>query len=227
MKKTLVLSYFLTNNIIEPYVVPIQPYDTIYTSDLHQLAHIAVLTESLEILRIVLIAISRTDLINSTTKDGNTPLHYAVSLQNMDLVQLLLQYSADPLQLNNKKDTPFHLALNSNLEIARIIGNYLLLSFPEDLYKFIHNPYIQDSPILDVFQKLKRTDIVDLVQNLDVACNRLMIDGEFENKTRCSFKGCPETKMLRKCFLCKNDFCPRHLTLHVHNDNVVYMVNRT
>ena len=43
-------------------------------------------------------------------RNGNTPLHLAVSMDNEDIVRLLIAQEVDINAINNNNETPLHLA---------------------------------------------------------------------------------------------------------------------
>jgi len=49
--------------------------------------------------------------IDAQDKEGNTPLHYAVLLNRLDMVEFLLENEADTTILNHKGQLPLHDAL--------------------------------------------------------------------------------------------------------------------
>ena len=56
--------------------------------------------------------------INTPNINGKTALHFAVLAQNLNLVELLLQYNAEPNVKDNYEvgfNTPLHLAADLNL----------------------------------------------------------------------------------------------------------------
>jgi len=48
--------------------------------------------------------------INVKDKIGNTPLHYAVILENDEIIELLLNKNADPFTQNIEGESPYDLA---------------------------------------------------------------------------------------------------------------------
>ncbi|MFZ8865020.1 MAG: ankyrin repeat domain-containing protein [Rickettsiales bacterium] len=61
--------------------------------------------------------------INAVDQDGNTPLHYAVMNNNLQIVDILLQATADPFIKNNKGEDPLSLADSTrNEEIVKLLN---------------------------------------------------------------------------------------------------------
>jgi ankyrin repeat protein len=61
--------------------------------------------------------------INAVGQDGNTPLHYAVMNNNPQIVDILLQATADPFIKNNKGEDPLSLADSTgNEEIVQLLN---------------------------------------------------------------------------------------------------------
>ena len=55
-------------------------------------------------------------------QDGNTLLHFAVQADNLEVVDLLLNYGANPSIKNSKNETPAHYAARlGNLEILKFL----------------------------------------------------------------------------------------------------------
>ena len=55
-------------------------------------------------------------------EDGNTLLHLAVQIENLDVVDLLLNVGANPSIKNSKSETPAHTACRTgNLEILKFL----------------------------------------------------------------------------------------------------------
>lgn len=64
------------------------------------------------------------DVNSKNIYEGNTPLYEAVVHSNLDVVELLLEYGADPNLSNNKSVTPLHQAAWLDLiDIARLLIN--------------------------------------------------------------------------------------------------------
>jgi ankyrin repeat protein len=53
-------------------------------------------------------------LVNSTSKNGNTPLHIAALKGNTDTIQLLCQHKANTNAINKKGDSPLHMAIQNS-----------------------------------------------------------------------------------------------------------------
>jgi ankyrin repeat protein len=70
--------------------------------------HDAAESGGLEKVRLLLKA--NPELVFSKDTDGRTPLHYAASCTNKDVVELLLAYKADVNAKDNDGRTPLHLA---------------------------------------------------------------------------------------------------------------------
>ncbi|HOJ49215.1 MAG TPA: ankyrin repeat domain-containing protein [Spirochaetota bacterium] len=65
------------------------------------------------------------DKINFQDKDGNTPLHLAISLMNTDFVKILIQNGADPAIVNNSGKSCLELAQETkNFNIIKILYTY-------------------------------------------------------------------------------------------------------
>jgi ankyrin repeat protein len=62
---------------------------------------------------------------------GNTALHYAVILNNLDIVKILISFGADPLIINNENDNVLQIGIkyNRNDILEYLIENQISLNF--------------------------------------------------------------------------------------------------
>jgi ankyrin repeat protein len=59
---------------------------------------------------------------NAMTRDGHTPLHYAVMTGLQRCVQRLVEFEADVNAPNDRRDTPLHLACQADMpELVRYL----------------------------------------------------------------------------------------------------------
>ncbi len=66
--------------------------------------------------------IAKKNKINQTDPDGNTPLHYAVSKNNLAIVQMLIDAGADQNIKNNNRETAIDIAQrNNSIEITDLL----------------------------------------------------------------------------------------------------------
>ena len=62
---------------------------------------------------------------NIQDKDGKTPLHMAVELENKNIVELLLENSADVHKVDSGNRTPLQIARKKrNQEISNLLQQY-------------------------------------------------------------------------------------------------------
>lgn len=65
--------------------------------------------------------------INEKDYEGDTPLHWAVLLDNGPAVQFLLANGADVGAINNKRNNVVMIAcINQRLEILRLLMNHMI-----------------------------------------------------------------------------------------------------
>jgi len=103
--------------------------------------HLSILSRDIEIIKLILKHSEKTIIINSRTDNGKTPLHYAVNLQEIKIVKLLLENGANiDLQDYEHEYNILHYAINfgskelvefcltNNIDINRqdIFGNTAL-----------------------------------------------------------------------------------------------------
>lgn len=60
--------------------------------------------------------------VNCVNKQGNTPLHRAVSQKYIEGMKLLLEYGADPCIPNNESKLPKHVT--TKLELIALLESY-------------------------------------------------------------------------------------------------------
>lgn len=71
-------------------------------------------------------------LINVQDSEYNSPLHYAVINENVEAVQILLEYGANIYITNNQKNLPLHLAASrENYHIIKLLLQKKLISWYE------------------------------------------------------------------------------------------------
>lgn len=62
--------------------------------------------------------------IRKTSKDGFQPIHIAVWLGNLDLVQLILDFGGDPYSINGFGETALDMAKKSTKEMFELLRNF-------------------------------------------------------------------------------------------------------
>ena len=75
--------------------------------------------------RCVHLALGGVDINETEPVSGNTALHFAVQLGNLDLVKTLLAFRADPAMPNNSDDTPLKIAKSLKSRFSTDIVNAL------------------------------------------------------------------------------------------------------
>jgi ankyrin repeat protein len=105
---------------------------------------------------VVLLLSAEQDLdINAVDQDRNTPLHYAVMNNNLQIVDILLQATADPFIKNNKGEDPLSLANSTgNKEIVELLNEARQPINDENLPLFLQEvfPEIESDEVYEVYQ---------------------------------------------------------------------------
>ncbi|MEX0940492.1 MAG: ankyrin repeat domain-containing protein [Candidatus Babeliales bacterium] len=100
MKKIIVLAILFIN------IIPIQGYEGIWPSDANELT----------------LAINNTINPNEKDQNGDTLLHRAVKLSNLEPTVLLLNKNADPNIQNNNGETPLHAFTKGSTNLQIFLG---------------------------------------------------------------------------------------------------------
>ena len=92
------------------------------------LLHMIAMKNSVECLNYLLDDKEATQLLERTKniqdKDGNTPLHLALTKKNVEIAEKLIEMGCSFDEINNKKQTAIHIAAKNNLgSICTIIGS--------------------------------------------------------------------------------------------------------
>lgn len=103
---------------------------------------------------------SKIQLVNSKNKDGDTPLHVAVKLENEYFVKLLLSSGCNVNTINNRGQAPLHIAI--------LLRNLVIL---KSLLQYRANPnlyfYNGETPLQCAVQ-LNSNEIVSLLISYEV-----------------------------------------------------------
>ncbi|XP_033217235.1 ankyrin-1-like [Belonocnema kinseyi] len=76
----------------------------------------ALKNKQLEITKLLLQNKAKINLITRGTSNSNTPLHYAVCIESLEIIQILLEKDADLNATNKDKRTPLHIAVKHQKE---------------------------------------------------------------------------------------------------------------
>lgn len=214
------LMYFLSSSTHYPCIKTAININMTYTPEGHNILHLAVTFNSIKCVQCIAEYTYPSDYINTPlNKSQNTPLHLAINQGNLTIIETLLKYGADPFLKNASNDTPFHLALNSNLDAAKMIGKHIIDQDPELMANFLADKYCRNRTALKIFTMLKRNDVVELLTEFQ----KTIENCEPKKKTpRCTVSFCNNCKKLRKCHICSEYFCPKHIDMHFHNGNDEY-----
>lgn len=93
--------------------------------------------------------------INFSLKDGNTPLFYAIDLEDFKVVKMFLEHGADIYHLNDNLENALHIAVKKNN--AKIV-NYLL----EEGIKISQKDILGNTPLFYA-QQNANNEIIELL----------------------------------------------------------------
>lgn len=214
------LMYFLNSCAYYPCLTPTTDIKQTYTPDGHNLLHIAVISNSIKCVQLISKYAYPSDYVNTPlNKSKNTPLHLAINQGNIIIIKTLLKYGANPFLKNASNDTPFHLALNSNIGAAKIIGNHIIDQNPALMTNFLTDKYCKNKTALTIFTMLKRNDVVELLNEFQ---NTVSLIPVHKNTNECTISFCNSCTKLRRCHICLQYFCPKHIDMHFHDKNNEY-----
>lgn len=208
------MMYLLNSGGHYSCLVPISDLKKTYSPEGHTLLHLAVIANSTEVVTTIVKMIYPSEIINQQLiKNENTALHLAVNQGNLNIVECLLKYGADPLIKNANNDTAFHLALNSNIEASKLIGNYLIKKDINLMKSFLNEKYCRNQMPIEIFRKLKKKEVVDLLTEFKTIVDQNQVQ---QDVPQCSISCCSNCKRLRRCHICNQHFCPKHIDMHFH-----------
>lgn len=147
--------------------------NTLYTDNNgNNSLHLSILSRNIEIINLILKYSEKTVIINSRTKIGETPLHYASNLQEIKIVKILLENGADiNLQDYEHEYNILHYAINlGSKELVKICLNYNIDINRQDIFGNtpIHYAVIEgNNEIFNI-----------LLEQKQINCNLWNIDGK-------------------------------------------------
>ena len=107
---------------------------------------------------------------NVRDKDGNTPLHLAVSGQAIDLVELLLDARANPNVQNSQGNTSLHQAVNLQQSwVGRLIRD-VKVQFVDALVKGGANSCVRNNQGVTPLNLAEQSNNKRLINILSQAC---------------------------------------------------------
>ncbi|XP_039993937.1 nuclear factor of kappa light polypeptide gene enhancer in B-cells inhibitor, alpha b [Xiphias gladius] len=102
-----------------------QEWKTQITDDGDTLLHLAIIHEAKGYIRTMIDVSKNTDFLNTQNDLRQTPLHLAVITNQADVCQHLLVSGCDPTLVDNRGDTPLHIACrHGNLLCFSVITQY-------------------------------------------------------------------------------------------------------
>lgn len=219
------LMHFLNSFTLYPCIKPATDINHTYTPEGHNILHLAVTFNSIKCVQCISKYTYPSEYINTPLiKSQNTPLHLAINQGNLIIIETLLKCGANPFLKNASNDTPFHLALNSNIEAAKMIGKHIIDQDPQLMANFLSDKYCKNRTALEIFTMLKRNDVVELLNEFQKAIENCPP----KKKTpKCTVSICNNCCKLRKCHICSEYFCPKHIDMHFHNENDEYTTEIT
>ena len=177
------------------------------------IAHVAAIVGSIECLRIIALASFGTYLLNTPTKQGFTPLHFAVMKHNPAMAIELLKWGCLPFQRTKTVESPMFYALEmeDDLQVAAAMLNYLADYNPMALSDFLNEPtYRKTKGPLIYFAKKPQT--LELLKNAQERISKTTVP----SSVPCSMNGCNRRRKVRTCHVCHLPYCPIHADEHSH-----------
>jgi len=115
--------------------------------------------------------ISKYEDIDFTVKDKNTPLFYAIDLENLKVVKLLIEHGANIYHLNNNLETALHIAVKrDNVKITRYLLEQGIKISNKDCYGNTALFYAKENAnneiieLLNYYKKME-TKVVDSLED--------------------------------------------------------------
>ncbi|XP_023287323.1 NF-kappa-B inhibitor alpha [Seriola lalandi dorsalis] len=103
----------------------LQEWKTQITEDGDTLLHLAIIHEAKDYIRTMIDESKNTDFLNTQNDLRQTPLHLAVITSQADVCQHLLVSGCDPTLVDNRGDTPLHIACrHGNLLCFSVITQF-------------------------------------------------------------------------------------------------------
>lgn len=100
--------------------------------------------------------ISKYEDIDFSVKDNNTPLFYAIDLDNIKVVELLVKNGANIYHINDNLETTLHIAVKGNhIEITRFLLERGIKQSSKDIYGNTPMHYAKENAFNEIIELLK------------------------------------------------------------------------
>jgi hypothetical protein len=224
--KPAILSYYLTesmkayppnSSLIESNRIPVQDDSTGLT-----LAHVAALSDDLECLRVIL-RLCGPQVAEMETEDSPGPLACAIIYGRIDAVRTFLEYGCCPFDPDfSANPSPFGClsgavgdALDGDYpEIAVLVLDWAATHAPATFQLFMERPFHRSRPVtpIEFFESHSSSPFAEIVSKYRG------FKAPEEREPVCS---CCQLPGKRRCHICDDWLCARHLRQHSHVEKVM------